>query len=422
MEDLLNFFIEVGKLKRIPRRGWVINHIKNPETVGEHIFRSAIMTWILGKKKGVDEEKILKMILVHDLCKIYVEDIIPYNSIFPQDKKRLLKTWPRFSEIKKKKIELERYKKEWRVLVRLTSKLSQKLRKEIRELWLDYKKGLTKEGKFTFQADHLENLLQALEYWKKYKKPPLIPWWLWAREFFTDPFLVEFVAILEKNFFKKESGIKFSKNENLINFFIAIGKLKRMPRRGWVLRRVKNPETIAEHSFRVALLSWFLGEKEKFNLKEIIKMALVHDLCEIYAGDITPYDKFLTSKKYKIELFEKWPRFSKHEKMEQFLYKHKKEWLSLIKLTSKLEPEIRHEIIKLWFNYKEGLTKEGRFVHQVDKIENLLQALEYWSKNKKFPITPWWLEIEELIDNPILLKFLDVLDKKFHPKLNINKK
>lgn len=419
MKEILNFLIEVGKLKRMPRRGWVINQIKNPESIADHIFRSTIITWILGKKKGLNEERILKIILIHDLCKVYARDTTPFDQLLPQSKKKLLKlmkTWPKFSVVEKKKLELKRYKKEWQALVLLTSKLPPKLKKEIKGFWLDYKKGLTKEGRFVFQADRLDNFLQAFEYWKKYKKPPLIPWWLWAREFFTDPLLVEFVDTLDKNFFRKEREIKFSENENLINFFTAIGKLKRMPRRGWVLRKVKNPETIAEHSFRVALLAWFLGDKKDINLKEVIKIAIVHDLCEVYAGDITPYDKFFTQKRYKKELFEKWPRFSKHEKMELSLYKHKREWLSLINLTSKLEPEIRQEIISLWLNYEEGLTKEGRFIRQIDKTENLLQASEYWIKDKKISIKPWWTEIEELVDNPILLKFIDTLDKKFHRK------
>lgn len=67
-------------------------------------------------------------------------------------------------------------------------------------LWIDYERGITPEGRFFRQADRLENFLQAYEYWKKYKKPPLKPWWLWAREFFDDPLLIKFVKILEKKF------------------------------------------------------------------------------------------------------------------------------------------------------------------------------------------------------------------------------
>lgn len=427
MKEILNFLIDVGKLKTMPRKGWVTNKIRNPESIASHIFRATIISWILGKKQRLNEEKILKILLIHDLCKVYARDVTPYDSVFSQNKEkllRLLKTWPRFTKIEKKKIELERFKKEKQALTRLISKLPLKLQKEIRDLWFDYKRGLTKEGKFSSQADRLDNLLQSLEYWKKYKKPPLIPWWCWAREFFTNPLLVKFANSLDYFFLKKRNEIRFSQNkdliqtEGLINFFIEIGKLKRMPRRGWVLREVKKPETIAEHSFRVALLAWFLGQKAGLNLKELIKMALVHDLCEVYAGDITPYDKFLVHSKYKKrkkELFERWPRFLKHEKGELFLDKHKKEWRSLVNLTSKLELDERQEIVNLWFNFDEGLTKEGRFVRQVDKIENLLQAIEYWTRDKKFPITPWWLEIEEMVDNPVLLEFLKIIDKKFHP-------
>lgn len=206
MEELLKFFVEVGKLKRMPRRGWVINQIKNPESIAEHIFRAAVMTWILGERKGLNREKLLKMILIHDLCEVYAGDVTPYDSILPRTKKKLtelMKTWPRFSSTKKKRLATKKYKKEWRALVKLTAKLSPKLRKEIRNLWLDFRKGLTKEGRFAYQADRVENFLQALEYWEKYRKPPQKPWWLWAREFFDDPLLLEFIKEMDKKFHKK---------------------------------------------------------------------------------------------------------------------------------------------------------------------------------------------------------------------------
>jgi len=42
MKDILNFLIEVGKLKRKKRRGWLIHKIKDAETTSEHIFHLAI--------------------------------------------------------------------------------------------------------------------------------------------------------------------------------------------------------------------------------------------------------------------------------------------------------------------------------------------------------------------------------------------
>jgi len=207
--------------------------------------------------------------------------------------------------------------------------------------------------------------------------------------------------------------------KDLLNFFIEIGKLKRKPRRGWILIGVKNPESIGGHTFHEAIMAWILG-KEKgidFDIERILKIALVHDLCELYAGDITPYDEILPKdKKEWPELFDKWPRFLKSKKVKKFLKKHKKEKTALIKLISKLPPATKKEILNLWLDYERGLTKEGRFVKQVGRLTTLLQALEYGKESKRRPYKSWWIGSEEKIDDPFLLEFMKILDKKFHGK------
>ncbi|MFH1401897.1 MAG: HD domain-containing protein [Parcubacteria group bacterium] len=206
MEELLDFFIEIGKLKRMPRRGWVINQIKNPETIAEHIFRATIMGWFIAENNNFNISKIIKMALVHDLCEVYAGDTTPYDGVLPKSKlklKELMKTWPRFNPDEKKIKIREKHKKEKAALKKLTLKLPMKIKKEIMDLWMEYEKGLSKEGRFFRQADRMENFLQAYEYWRKYKNPPLGPWWLWAREFFDNPIMIEFMGLLEKKFHKK---------------------------------------------------------------------------------------------------------------------------------------------------------------------------------------------------------------------------
>jgi len=205
--------------------------------------------------------------------------------------------------------------------------------------------------------------------------------------------------------------------KNTLNFLLEIGKLKRKKRRGWELRGIKDPETIASHTFRMAIMSWLLGGRRGLNVNKILKMSLIHDLCEVYAGDITPYDKLLSKdKKQWKQVLKKWPRLSKKEKEKNFLEKYKRENIALEKLISSLPFQLKKEIRNLWVDYEEGLTKEGRFVRQVDRVENLLQALEYFEENKQFAIKPWWVQIEELVDDPILLEFMEALDKNFHQK------
>ena len=211
MKDLVNFFNQVGKLKDMPRRGWVINDIKNPESIAAHIFRASLMAWILGNKKKLNIERVLKTALIHDICEVYSGDITPYDSVLPQDakkRKELMKTWPRLSEKEKKRLREKKYKREKAALEKITKDLPRELSSEIKHLWHDYEKGLTKEGRFFQQADRLENFLQAMEYYKQQKKPPQSPWWEWAREFFDDPISLEFIKEMEKKFHHKSSSSK----------------------------------------------------------------------------------------------------------------------------------------------------------------------------------------------------------------------
>ncbi len=205
MKEVVNFFHEIGKLKRKPRRGWVINDIKNPESIAEHTFRAAVMAWVLGKRKKLDIEKVLKIALIHDICEVYAGDTTPYDSILPRTKKKraeLLKTWPRFSNSERKRLAQEKHKREKKALEKLLSKLPHDIKKEIKNLWLDYERGLTAEGRFFRQMDRLEDFLQSMEYWQKYKKPPQGPWWLWAREHFYDPLLLEIIGEMDRKFHK----------------------------------------------------------------------------------------------------------------------------------------------------------------------------------------------------------------------------
>ena len=203
--------------------------------------------------------------------------------------------------------------------------------------------------------------------------------------------------------------------KELLNFFIEIGKLKRKKRRGWVAHQIKNPESTAEHIFRMAIIAWVLGERKRLNLERVIKMALIHDLCEVYAPDLTPYDPLLPKDQNKIiEVLKRWPKFTPSLKIKSYKKKYKLENLALNKLISRLPSNIKSEIKNLWLDYEKGLTREGRFVKQIDKVENLLQGLEYWKKYGKIQHKLWMRWIKEWIDDPVLLVFVRVVDEKFH--------
>lgn len=205
--------------------------------------------------------------------------------------------------------------------------------------------------------------------------------------------------------------------KNILNFLIEAGKLKGKKRRGWLIHQIKDPETTGEHIFHLALLVWVLGKNKKINLERAIKMALVHDLCEVYAPDITPYDPLLPKdKKGIVEALKKWPKFTPALKRKKDNDKHKVELRGLNKLTANLPDNLKNEIRCLWLEYEKNFTEESRFVKQADKTINFLQGIEYWKKYGKIQRHLWSRWIKEIIDDPDLLEFIKALEKKFYRK------
>lgn len=208
MKNILKFFIEIGKLKDVKRKGVAFYGVKNPDSATDHTFRSAMMAWVFGKmKKNLDVEKVIKLTLIHDIYKIYLGDATPYAGLLPKDKKKraeFVKRWRRLRLIRKEQRYKKKYGKQYEVFRKLFKNLPQELKKEAVNLQEDYTKRLTPESKFVAQIDLLEDLLEALEQYKKNKKFPTRPWWEHADEMVDDPVLLKFLKEIEKEELKKK--------------------------------------------------------------------------------------------------------------------------------------------------------------------------------------------------------------------------
>ena len=69
-----------------------------------------------------------------------------------------------------------------------------------------------------------------------------------------------------------------------------IEQLKLQKRTGWVREGVQGPESIADHMYRMAMLSLLSEEDDQLDIAKCVQMAVVHDLAEAVVGDITPLD------------------------------------------------------------------------------------------------------------------------------------
>ncbi|MFH0962322.1 MAG: HD domain-containing protein [archaeon] len=138
--------------------------------------------------------------------------------------------------------------------------------------------------------------------------------------------------------------------KGFLKFFHACEKLKDELRRSHTTKGRR--ESVADHSWRVALLALVLAPK-KVDRERAIKLALVHDLCEVFAGDTYV--------------------FGGNRKAGRAARERK----SMSRLAELLPDEkVRKEILSLWTEVEERKTLEGKFVKELDKLEVLIQYNE----------------------------------------------
>ena len=119
---------------------------------------------------------------------------------------------------------------------------------------------------------------------------------------------------------------------------------------------MREAESVADHSFRVALFALFTARArdDGTDADKCVRMALVHDLAECVVGDITPNDGV-----------------SDEEKRER-------EGEAMRALTAACGG-VGDEVRALWEEYEAGETREAKLVKDADKLEMVMQASEYES-------------------------------------------
>src|SRR3989339_335321 len=74
-KEIVKFFYEAGALKNVPRSGWFLCGVKNPESVADHSFRTSVTAYLLAKEENADPEKCMKIALFHDIHESRILDM-----------------------------------------------------------------------------------------------------------------------------------------------------------------------------------------------------------------------------------------------------------------------------------------------------------------------------------------------------------
>ncbi len=120
--------------------------------------------------------------------------------------------------------------------------------------------------------------------------------------------------------------------------------LKDIDRTGWVRAGVSNPESVASHSWGMAILALRLCPTH-LDISKVLQMCLVHDLAEIIVGDLTPHDDIKGDEKHDLE--------------RAGMLKIAPQWIGLFD------------------EYEQGTSQEAQFVKTIDKLDMGLQAMHY---------------------------------------------
>ena len=149
-------------------------------------------------------------------------------------------------------------------------------------------------------------------------------------------------------------------------------------------------ESVAEHSWRIALMAMLLSEVEEFrdaDLNKVMRMCLIHDLGEAFTGDIPAFQKTSSDSQEEDRLLLDW--------IAEFPQPVQEEWLALFEEMNALE------------------TTESKIYKALDKMEALISHNEsdistwlpleyelqftYGKDNMQF--SPWFLALRKEVDD-----------------------
>lgn len=187
-----------------------------------------------------------------------------------------------------------------------------------------------------------------------------------------------------------------------IEFIIEVDKLKQIYRQTLLMDGSRN-ENDAEHSWHLALMAMVLHEyspKKDLDITRVLKMLLIHDLVEIYAGDTFCYDE------------------------EANLDKAERELKAAQRLFNILPPDQGQEFRALWDEFEERKTPEALFAASLDRIQPLLcnyrtgghTWVKYGIKSDKVlernllvkeGAPELWKLVEEIVEDSIKMGILD---------------
>ena len=160
--------------------------------------------------------------------------------------------------------------------------------------------------------------------------------------------------------------------KNLIKFFLHIENLKTVKRKGWIIKsKVKEVESVAEHSYAATSIAMIISDLAGTNTEKVMKMMLIHDLPEGIIGDVIPGEN---------------------------TNKDSDEEDAIRTILGNLPDKMRIDYTEIWNEFKMNKTKEAQIVHEIDKLELIIQLSSYRDRMSKEAVNEFLQSSEKIIE------------------------
>lgn len=168
----------------------------------------------------------------------------------------------------------------------------------------------------------------------------------------------------------------------IVDFLLLAGRLKHVPRTGWVRAGVRDVESVADHSWRMACAALLLGGAAGVSGGggHAAALALVHDLAEALVGDIAPGDGVPPEEKRRLES------------------------AAMNKIAASLGAQsgAAAALLGAFHEYEAGASAAAVFVKDLDRLDLVVQALEYEAAQPELQLDSFFDGVRGRLRTPVL--------------------
>lgn len=193
----------------------------------------------------------------------------------------------------------------------------------------------------------------------------------------------------DKNNSEKNKSLK---TKAAVDFFAEAGLLKKIKRSGWWVAGIKDPESVADHSFRCAVMAYYIAHMEGVSPYRVVLMALFNDIHEARINDLHKMGHYyIDFKQAEKKVFtDQIENLSPQVKGEMRSFRDEYDAQESIDSIIARDADILECLIQAKEYYDNGHLKAKKFFQKAPDYLKTKSAQDLWKEIKQWDSSEWW--------------------------------